>query len=167
MTNVTDVKADDLIKKTAEHLKKEIKQPSWAAFVKTGAHKQRPPDNPDWWYIRAAAILRKIYVLGPVGTNKLSTKFGGRQKRGVLPERTRSGSRNIIRKVLQQLEGQGYIKQVAKGVRKGRILTPKALKLLSGIVKNELGGVQRKSAKATPVAAANASAGTQSKELLK
>ena len=167
MTSIKEVNASDLITKTAEHLKKEIKPPSWAAFVKTGVSRERPPDDPNWWFTRAAAILRKIYILGPIGTNKLSVKFGGRKQRGVAPEKTRSGSRNIIRKILQQLEKSGYIKQAAKGVHKGRVLTPKGIKLFSGVIKNELGRVQQKSTRPAPNAATAASAGTPGKELPK
>lgn len=167
MSNIKDVKAENLISKAVEQLKKEIKAPSWASFVKTGVHKQRPPDNPDWWYVRAAAVLRKVYILGPVGTNKLATKFGGRRKRGVMPEVTRSGSRNIIRKVLQQLEKSGYIIQATKGAHKGRVLTPKALKLFASITKNELGRSQQKSTRTSSNATAVTNVGAPGKELPK
>ena len=45
MTTFYDVPADLLIPVLAERLKdhEKISQPDWAAFVKTGAHKERPP----------------------------------------------------------------------------------------------------------------------------
>ena len=60
MTTVFDIPANDLINKVAEELRNvsEIQAPEWAEFVKTGVHKQMPPENPDWWYIRSAAVLR-------------------------------------------------------------------------------------------------------------
>jgi len=43
MASIYDVNAEKLIKKAAEELKKDIKMPEWAKFVKTGAGKERPP----------------------------------------------------------------------------------------------------------------------------
>ena len=60
MATIYDKKPQELIPKTAEALKKEIVMPPWASFVKTGHAKERPPDSPEWWYARAASILRKI-----------------------------------------------------------------------------------------------------------
>jgi len=69
MTTVYDVPADHLIRSVAEELKKrqEIKPPAWAAFAKTGVHKEMPPEDPDWWFTRAAAVLRRVYVDWPPG----------------------------------------------------------------------------------------------------
>ena len=84
MASIYDVNANELIEKVAEELKKisEIKPPAWASYVKTGVHKQRPPVEADWWFMRTAAILRSIYRLGPVGVSKLRTKYGGKKDRG-------------------------------------------------------------------------------------
>ena len=69
MTNVYDVEPNDLIDLAKEELKKveSVKMPEWALFVKTGAHKDRPPEQEDFWFIRGAALLRKIYTKGRVG----------------------------------------------------------------------------------------------------
>jgi len=90
----------ELIEKTSEELKKieSVKAPEWAPFVKTGVHKERPPANLDWWFVRAASILRQIYIHGPIGVSKLRTKYGGKKNRGVKPEHFFKGSGNIIRK---------------------------------------------------------------------
>ena len=128
-----DVPADDLIKAVSEELKKhvpEVKQPSWAPFVKTGVSRERPPTQKDWWHIRAASMLRRIAIIGPVGTSKLSNHYGSAQNRGHQPETFKPASGNIIRKILQQLEKAGLVKQGAKGVHKGRMITPKAHSLL-------------------------------------
>ena len=60
----------------------------------------------DWWYIRAASIMRKLYIYGPVGVGSLRTAYGYRAKIGdkTRPERTRKAGGAIIRKILQQLE---------------------------------------------------------------
>jgi len=129
---IYDVPVNELIENTAKKLKEieQIKPPEWAKFVKTGIHKERPPVNKDWWYIRAASVLRKIHLLGPVGVAKLRRKYGGRQSRGSGAERTVLGSGNILRKILQQLEAAGLAEQTKKGTHKGRIATPKGISLL-------------------------------------
>jgi len=132
MVSIYDVDPTELIKKAAEKLKENenIKPPVWADFVKTGRHKERPPAEKGWWYIRAAAVLRSVYKLGPIGVSKLRSKYGGVERRGMQPEHFFKGSGSIIRKVLQQLEKAGYIQKVEKGVKKGRIITPKGKSLL-------------------------------------
>ena len=117
--------------KLVEELKKikEIQAPEWAPFVKTGASKERPPQNPEWWTIRAASILNKINKNGPIGTNRLSKKYGSRKNRGVKPEKKYNGSRNIIRKCIQQLEKAKLIKQVDTP-RAGKMITKEGRELL-------------------------------------
>ncbi len=106
MVNIYDVPADTLISEIAQELKAlpEIVPPSWAPFVKTGVHKELPPENPDWWYIRSASVLRKIYLNGAIGSRRLKALYGGRKNRGAKEEKSRPGSGSIARKVLQQLE---------------------------------------------------------------
>lgn len=132
MVSVYSVDPNALIEKVAEELKKTdlVEAPEWAKFVKTGVSKQRPPVNDDWWYVRAASILRSVYKLGPVGTSKLRTKYGGKQNRGVRPEKFRLASGNIIRTALQQLEKEGYVAQNKDPKKKGRIVTGKGQSLL-------------------------------------
>lgn len=130
MVTALEVPADLLIERVAEKLRKmpQIRPPAWAYYVKTGAHKERLPDNPDWWYYRAASILRKLYKRGrPVGIERLRTAYGGRVNRGVAPEHFMKGSGSIIRKVLQQLERAGLVRKV-RG--EGRVLTEQGRSLL-------------------------------------
>jgi len=131
LVSVKDVPADRLIARLAEYLKTlpQVKPPPWAIFVKTGANKERPPMQSDWWYYRAAAILRKLYLYGPVGIERLRTAFGYRAKigSGYKPERFRKAGGAIIRKILQQLEAAGLVRKVPK---KGRELTPEGRRLL-------------------------------------
>ncbi|MCA9497000.1 MAG: 40S ribosomal protein S19, partial [Nanoarchaeota archaeon] len=101
----------------------------WAQFVKTGASKQRPPQNPDWWVVRAASILAKINKNGPIGTNRLSKAYGSRKNRGSKPEKKYDGSRNIIRKCIQQLESAKLIKQVSTPSA-GKMVTKEGRELL-------------------------------------
>lgn len=129
MTTVYEVPAKELIAKTAKKLKglKECEPPEWAKFAKTGVHREYAPQDPDWWYTREAAILRKVYLNGPIGTMHLRARFSGANDRGSKPYRTRSGSGSVVRKSLQQLEKAGLISTV-KG--KGRNMTPEGRKFL-------------------------------------
>ncbi|WNY24691.1 30S ribosomal protein S19e [Methanolapillus millepedarum] len=122
MTTAYDVPAAELIAKVAEKLKGNDKfvPPEWAEFVKTGVHKEFPPTQDDWWYIRCAAIFRMIYTDGPVGVERLSSIYGGKQDRGSKPYHRAKGSGSIIRKALQQLEAAGY---VSKTDKEGRVVT--------------------------------------------
>ncbi len=132
MPTAYDVPANLLIERIAEKLKKEteIKPPEWATYTKTGVHKENAPDEQDWWYTRAASVMRKIYLRGPIGVSHLRIAYGGRQRRGVKPNHFARGSGAIIRKVLQQLEKADYIQKreihSSKGrIVVGRVVTPK------------------------------------------
>lgn len=127
-----DVPINDLIEEVARDLQKidQIKPPEWSTFAKTGVHKERPPKRQDWWFVRCAAILRSVRKLGPVGVQKLRTKYGGRKSRGHKPEHFFKGSGNVIRKALQQLEAAELIKKDDKSGRKGRVITPKGVSLI-------------------------------------
>lgn len=127
-----DVSQSELVEKVAEELKKipEIKPPAWAGFVKTGPSKERPPTNPDWWFVRVASILRNVRKFGPIGVSKLRTKYGGRKNLGAEPEHFYKGSGSIIRKIFQQLEKAQLLKQEEKKGHKGRVITPKGISLL-------------------------------------
>jgi small subunit ribosomal protein S19e len=117
MTTAFDVTPDILIKKLGEELKKkpEMKPPAWTPFVKTGVHRQLPPEDPDWWYVRAGAVLRRIYRDGPVGVQRLRSVYGGTRDRGSRPNKFRKGSGAILRKVLQQLESAGLVEKSKSG----------------------------------------------------
>jgi small subunit ribosomal protein S19e len=139
MAGLYDIDAAVFIEKAAVELKKSenIKAPEWATFVKTGSGRQRVPENADWWYTRTASILRKVYMRGPLGVKTLRMYYGNKKNRGVKPERFVMASGKIIRSILQQLEKEGLIEQVAKGVHKGRIVTAKGRSFADKVVKRE------------------------------
>ncbi|MBU0629067.1 MAG: 30S ribosomal protein S19e, partial [Nanoarchaeota archaeon] len=136
-----DVDATELIEELAKELKKieSVKPPQWAIFVKTGVNKERPPVRENWWYVRAASILRKISMKGPIGVSKLRTLYGGKQSRGYASEKYKKGSGSIIRKIIQQLQKAELVKETQKGVHKGRIITPKGIKLMGNVSKKIAG----------------------------
>lgn len=134
MTTVYDVPAEPLIAELATQLRDDdvLTAPDWAPFARTGAHKELPPEQDEWWSTRAAAVLRKVYINGPIGTERLAGHFGGKRTPGTSPHHTVKGSRSIIRKVLQQLENADLVKQDEAG-RGGREVTPEGHKLLDDL----------------------------------
>ncbi|MEM3395867.1 MAG: 30S ribosomal protein S19e [Thermoplasmata archaeon] len=131
MTTAYDVPPEELIKKLTEKIKADgsFTPPEWAKYVKTGTHVERSPVQDDWWYTRVASVMRKIYILGPIGVEKLATEYGGFRRRGAAPGHPRKGSRNILRKILQQLENAGYVART----KRGRVLTPNGRKVIDGL----------------------------------
>lgn len=133
MTTVYDVPAQQLIDRIASELEDEdaIQAPEWAPFARTGAHKERPPEQQEWWSTRAAAVLRKVYLEGPIGTERLSSLYGGKRRDGSSPHHAVKGSRNIIRTVLQQLEEAGFLDQSEE--QAGRAVTPEGQSFLDDL----------------------------------
>ena len=133
MTTAYDVPADVLIDRLSGYLKeniREIQPPEWSGYVKTGSQAERVPQNPDWWYVRSASILRKIYMNGPVGVSRLRKEYGGRKRRGVRPAHFAKAGGNIIRTILQQLEQAGLSEK--DGI-KGRVVSGKGRSLLDAM----------------------------------
>ena len=143
MAKVYDVPADVLITRLSEILKNEdISAPEWSLFVKTGTHADKPPQNSDWWHVRCASILRKIYLHGPASVNDLRSMYGGGRPVGYGAAHHKSASGAIIRNAIHGLEKLGYVKTIE---RKGRILTKQgtqkldklATEILSELIKKE------------------------------
>ncbi len=134
MVTVYDVPPEELIKALATKLKdlETVQAPEWGLFIKTGRHKEKSPTQEDWWYTRAASILRKIYFKGPIGTSKLAGDYGGYADRGVKPNKAVKGSGSIVRKCVMQLESEGLI---IKDGKRGRVMTPKGQSLLDNTAK--------------------------------
>ena len=141
MASIYDQNQAELINKASIGLKKtkQVKMPEWALYAKTGAGKERTPDDREWWYIRAASILRKVYIKGPIGVSKLRTNYGCKKNRGVKPEKFYKASGKVIRTILQQLEAEGLIRQVEKGVHKGKVVTPQGRSFLDNLIKRKDG----------------------------
>ena len=138
MTTYFDVPADLLISGLADRLRSEdsIKPPEWASHVKTGTHRERPPVQEDWWHTRSASVLRKVAIKGPIGVNRISQEFGGAKDRGVKKNKAVAGSRNISRKILQQLSESGLLEDSmnpAGTVNRGKVVSAKGQSLLDEI----------------------------------
>lgn len=138
MVTVFDVEGQAFVEVLAELLKSrygEIVKPlPWAVFVKTAHFKNRPPSDSDWWYKRAASILRTLYIKGPMGVSRLRKKYGGRKDSPMRKAHFHKAAGNHIRKILQQLEKA----ELVATSKKGRSLTPKGVSLLDSLAASML-----------------------------
>lgn len=144
--SVHEVPPEAIVKMLADHLKKRVEAvsaPAWAAFVKTGVHRENPPQDPDWWYLRCASILRKLYVKGPLGVSRLRNMYGGKRRRGGRPPHFRRGSGAIVRKALQQLGKAGLVRSNGRG----RDLTGEGRSLLEKMAINLKGELAKRPSK--------------------
>lgn len=132
---VYDIPAQKFNDSLAKALKQipEFKMPEWALFVKTGTSRKKPPVDSDWWYNRAASILRQIYIKGVVGVNRLRVRYGSRKNRGMKPERFKKSGGKAIRTILQSAEKAGFLEKAGEGKRKGRKMTEKGKKFLEEV----------------------------------
>merc|ERR1712157_81234 len=92
--------------------------PKWADIVKTSKHKELPPNDPDWLYVRTASMVRKIYIRKGMGVGAFRKVYGGQMRRGTCTNTFSKGSGKIARYVLQQLEEMGLVEQDEEGGRK-------------------------------------------------
>ncbi|CEO96540.1 40S ribosomal protein S19 [Plasmodiophora brassicae] len=129
---VKDVPADKFVQALAEHFKKsdKIKVPSWAEYCKTAAYKELPPQNADWYYLRAAAIARRVYLRGG-SVGGLQKVYGGADRRGVRRNKFALAAKGIIRNILQQLESCEIVQK--DETKKGRRVTSKGRRELDTI----------------------------------
>ena len=70
-----------------------------------------PPQDPDWFYVRAASIARHVYMRKTVGVGRLRKVHGTAKNRGTRPSKHVDGSGSVDRKILQALEKIGVLEQ--------------------------------------------------------
>jgi small subunit ribosomal protein S19e len=141
--NAMDVFPEDLIAAIAAKLKDKasypgVEPPTESVFWKTASIREfAPTDTNNFWYIRAASMLRKLYK-GGTGVNRLKKQYGGRTGSVMHAEHSKPGSGAIIRRIFQQLESANLVKKTEK---RGRELTNAGRSLLdktaAEIKKNE------------------------------
>jgi small subunit ribosomal protein S19e len=131
MANVYDVKASEVVKLAAERLKTQLKKPAYVDYVKSGANKERVPQDPDFFFMRSASILRQIYVNGPIGVSKLRTRYGSRQEHVVHRRHHVKSGGSVIRDAMQGLEKLGYV----NNTKAGRVITPQGQSFMDKLAK--------------------------------
>lgn len=116
MASVYDVDTSKLVNEAAKKLKEVMKgPPAYVTYVKSGAGRERPPKDPDFWYIRSASILRQVYINGPVGISRLRLRYGNRKEHVIHKKHSVKASGSIIQDSLRALEELDYVKKTKKG----------------------------------------------------
>ena len=115
-TCVRDVGAADFIKALAAHFKRSetITPPDYTAFTKTACFKQASPLDNDWFFVRSAAVARKIY-LKPIGIGQLTRSFGGKARRGTRTNVFKKSCAGVIRQCVHQLKEADLIEPHRNG----------------------------------------------------
>ncbi|KAF1916487.1 40S ribosomal protein-like protein S19 [Ampelomyces quisqualis] len=109
--SVKDVEAQKFIGAYAAFLKRQGKLPipGWVDTVKTSHSKELPPQDIDWFYVRAAAVARHVYMRKTVGVGRLRKAHGSTKNRGSRPSHHTDASGSVDRKVMQALEKIGVL----------------------------------------------------------
>jgi small subunit ribosomal protein S19e len=90
---------------------------TWVDIVKTASYKELAPYDPDWFYIRAASMARKLYVSGNMGVGAFRKNYSGAKNDGVCRHHYAIGSGSVARSILKQLEAVGVVEKGPKGRR--------------------------------------------------
>ena len=132
MVTLFDAPADALIEALAADLEDRIDAPDWATYAKSGPDREFPPEEEDFWYVRAASVLRRVAIDGPVGVDRLSTHYGGTtggsNRYRVAPNHRSDASEKVIRTILQQLEEAGLVERPPND--EGRVVSAEGRSLL-------------------------------------
>ncbi|KJE91018.1 ribosomal protein S19 [Capsaspora owczarzaki ATCC 30864] len=115
-----DVESHAFVKAYAAHLKKsgKVELPKYLDLVKTAVGRELPPYDPDWYYVRLAAIARRLYLHQGLGVGALRVQFGGKKRRGAKPPHAHLASGSVIRSAVQQLEKLKVVEKDAEGGRR-------------------------------------------------
>jgi len=110
---VRDVDAQKFIIAYSAFLKRQGKLaiPGWVDTVKTSHSNELPPQSPDWFYTRAAAVARHVYLRKTVGVGRLRKVHGSTKNRGSRPSHHVDASGSVDRKAMQALEKIGVLEQ--------------------------------------------------------
>ena len=113
---VKDVSPHEFVKAYAAHLKRsgKIELPKWTDIVKTATFKELAPYDPDWYFIRAASMARKIYLRGGLGVGAFRRIYGGSKRNGSRPLHFCKSSGGIARHILQQLENSRLLRSTPR-----------------------------------------------------
>jgi len=130
---VKDVPAQQFVSELAAHFKKsqKLELPEWQDLIKTGTYKQLCPQDPDWYYIRAASVARKIYLRGGIGVGAFAKIYGGSVNNGSRPAYFSKAARGLHRHILQQLQTISLVSK--KKDKKGRYITKEGQRELDTI----------------------------------
>lgn len=96
----------------------KLKAPEYVDLVKTAKFKELAPYDPDWFYVRCASILRRLYHHAPAGVTQLTRIYGGRRRNGVRPSHFCRADGSALRKAVKALEDVKMLEKHQDGGRK-------------------------------------------------
>jgi len=104
------------------------------------------PMDRDWYFVRAAAIARKIYLHGKcgLGVGALRKFYGASKHRGPSPNKFVKGAGGLIRHIVRQFVEIGVFEKDPDG---GRRISKEGIKDLDGIASRILRGTEYKEKK--------------------
>eukprot|EP01108_Squamamoeba_japonica_P002673 TRINITY_DN22_c0_g1_i1.p2 TRINITY_DN22_c0_g1~~TRINITY_DN22_c0_g1_i1.p2 ORF type:complete len:158 (+),score=63.98 TRINITY_DN22_c0_g1_i1:127-600(+) len=116
---VKDIDPQEFVIALAKYLKRsgKIRVPKYAEYAKTGHYKTMPPNDPDWFFIRTAALARRVYMRGGVGVGWLSRAIGTAASAHRTPRHRVKAAHGNIRHALQALETLGMVQKDKEGGR--------------------------------------------------
>ena len=110
---VLDIPSSQFINELAKYFKEKsiIKMPKYAPLVKCSRANDSEPINPDYFYYKAAAICRKLYLTKSknLGVGSLRSMFSKKQRRGCQPPKMFRSGGKLIRDLVKQLKAKKYI----------------------------------------------------------
>ena len=95
--------------------------PGWHDLVKTATYKELCPQDPDWYYVRAASVARKVYLRGGIGVGAFQKIYGGAKSNGSRRPHFAKAAAGLHRHILQGLTEIDLLAK--KKDKKGRWIT--------------------------------------------
>jgi small subunit ribosomal protein S19e len=129
---VKDVDAHEFVRQYSKHLKGKLTPMENHDMIKTGCYKELSPNDPDWYFVRAASVARKIYLKQGIGIGKFRKIYGSTYRKGVRTEHFCKVSGGLIRHICQQLEKAGLVQLYSKGGRQITSAGMRDLDLIAG-----------------------------------
>jgi small subunit ribosomal protein S19e len=118
-----DIPATQFVTALAAHFKKTGKYelPAMHDLIKTGSHRELPPQDADWYYLRLASVARKVYLQPAVGIEHLAHAYGGKYWSKMTTKHHGKAARGNVRHALKALESTKLIAK--KEGKTGRFIT--------------------------------------------
>lgn len=102
-------------------------------LIKTGPSRELAPYDPDWLYIRAAAIIRHLYFRPNQGINSFRTLYGSKERHNAGRNHHKKAAGGCVRYCLQEFEKLELVEKQVNGG--GRALTKKGITEITAIAR--------------------------------
>lgn len=143
---VKDVPVQEFVVALAQHFKKsqKLELPAWHDLIKTAAFKELPPQDADWYFMRAASVARQIYLRGGLGVGAFQRLYGGKKSNGSRRPHFAKAASGVHRHILQQLQEIDLVS--TKKDKKGRWITRQGQRELDTIAAQLASGLRKPAA---------------------